>query len=233
MQKATFALALVSFMLSAWALLRPIFPTSPLVPVEATQPVERIYPPLILVGSSWLECAAAPTRGGRLVLHMTSGQGFDFNTPLLPLKKPKVSLQGAALVDEFNAFPAATIATCLKGIGDGTITAMKVEIWFNLRRYHLSSQSKRNIHFDVAASGSDPPYIELTGIFVRRVDGKRFPFRVVFGRLVAGGGDILASTFDLSQNLSQSMHLGSPAKPATAMTSLYEMEDDVRTLKLN
>lgn len=166
-----------------------------------------------------------------MTLHTTSGQGFDFNTPLRPVKNPKVRFQGAGLVNEFNAFPTTNVFTCLKGIGDGTITAMKLEVWLNLRRYRQTSHTNRVIHFDVTDSGSDPPYVELTGIFIRHLDCKRFPFRVVFGRLAEGGGDIAYSNPDLSQNLAQTIQLGSSRKPATVMTSLYEMEDGVRILE--
>ena len=239
MQKATFVLALAAFLLALGAWLRPERPHS----VAATQSLstsaltearhepedERTYPPLVLSGRLWLDCFFSSTRNGQLKLHWVDGQGFGFNTPLRPVKDAKISFHGLGLRDEFNAFPVADVATCLKGLGDGTITRMKVEVWFNLKRYRRLPRVRNSIHFDLSSSGSDPPYAELTGLFIRRSDAKKFPFRVVFGSIPTGNGDISIQTSDLSQTL----RFGSQDKPATVITSLYEKEDDVKSLHLN
>ena len=245
MQKATFVLALLAFVLAVAAWLRPYPPRgvsaaqqptavsdSVGVPLQSTTLPESTYPPLILVSRSWLECSTASTKEGRLTIHTIDGQGFHFSTPILPVKDAKVSMQGASLSTEFDAYPVTAVFTCLKGIGDGTITTMKIEVWFQLSRYQYLSQTKSltNIGFKFSDSASNPPYIELTGVFERQRDSKKFPFRVIFGKAVTGSGNVTSAAPDRMDDLSLKLHFGTSSTPLTAMTSLYEIEDDVRSL---
>lgn len=244
MQKTTLVLALLAFVLAVGAWLRPPPPwlsaaRQPVatsdgarVPLQSIVRPESTYPPLILVSRSWLECSTDSINEGRLSIHTIDGQGFDFSTPLLPVKGARVSMQRATLSTEFDAYPVTAVFTCLKGIGNGTITSMKAEVWFQPSRYQYLSQTKTltNIGFKFSDNASNPPYIELTGVFERQRDRKKFPFRVIFGKVVTGSGNITSATPDRMNSLSLKLHLGTSSTPLTAMTSLYEVEDDVRQL---
>jgi hypothetical protein len=233
MQKATFILALAALFVSLLALLRPPLPMAhaQTPPGDAWQ-AERTYPPLVFHSRATLDCAISSTKNGRQVMTTVAGQGFTFDTPMLPIKDGSVKVQTPGMHYKFNAFPTASIPATFQGIGHGTITAMKAEVEVDVKRYRQPGGPGTDIKFQAADINADGAYVEFTGVFVRDADAKRFPFRVLFGSVTAGGGDVFPATrAPETAIMSKSVTLGTRAQPATVTTALYEAEDDVPALK--
>jgi hypothetical protein len=69
-------------------------------------------------------------------------------------------------------------------------------------------------------------------VFVRTSETKRFPVRVLFGRVQDGSGTVIPfSAAPETTLLSKNVRLGSVRLPVTVTTALYEAEDDVAKLK--
>ncbi len=234
MQKVTLTLAIAALLFSLVALLRPPFPiahaqTSAMG--DAWQ-AERNYPPLVFHSRATLDCAISSSKNGRQVMTTVSGQGFTFDTPMLPIKDGSVKVQEPGMHYKFNAFPTAAIAATFQGLGRGTITAMKAEVEVDVKRYRQPGGPGTDIKFQAQDINADGAYVEFTGVFVRMSDSKRFPFRVLFGSVNAGGGDVFpADARRDTMIMSKSVQLGTRVQPATVTTALYEAEDDVAMLK--
>jgi hypothetical protein len=80
---------------------------------------ERTYPPLVFTGRAWLECSISSTRAGRQTMRMVSGQGFDFDIAMQPIKDGLVRVQPPGMFYKFNAFPEKKVPAAFKGIGKG------------------------------------------------------------------------------------------------------------------
>src|SRR5260370_18506111 len=105
---------------------------------------------------------------------------------------------------------------------------MNSEVEVAVARYSQPGGPGSAIHFTAADIGADSAYVEFTGVFVRTSDSKRFPFRVLFGRVSEGSGTFVPfspppETRLLSKNVTQ----GSLQRPATVTTALYEAEQDL------
>lgn len=233
MQKATFILALAALLVSLAALLRPPLPMAHAqTPPTDTWQAERNYPPLVFHSRATLDCAISSPKNGRQVMTTVGGQGFTFDAPLRPLVGGSVQVQAPGMHYKFEAFPTAAIPATFQGIGRGTITAMKAEIEVDVRRFRQPGGPGTDIKFQAADINADGAYVEFTGVFVRDADAKRFPFRVLFGSVPAGGGDVFpADSRPETTIMSKSVTLGTRAQPAAVTTALYKAEDDVATLK--
>ncbi len=109
---------------------------------------------------------------------------------------------------------------------------MKAEVEVDVKRYRQPGGPGTDIKFQAADINSDGAYVEFTGVFIRRVDNKRFPFRVLFGDVNAGGGDVFpADRRRETTMMSKSVILGTRSMSATVTTALYEAEDDVPNLR--
>lgn len=232
MQKLAVGLASAALVVSMVALLRP-----PLASVKAAAPMrdawrdERNYPPLVFSSRATLDCAISSTKNGRQVMRTVAGQGFDFDTAMRPIKDGKVKLAGAGMHYEFNSFPTGAVPATFKGLGDGTITEMKAEVAVDVKRFQQPGGAGTDIRFHAEDIDANGAYVEFTGVFVRRRDAKRFPFRVLFGSVTDGGGSVVpAGAGSEVPMVSKSVTLGTPHRPATVTTALYEAEDDVMTL---
>ena len=237
MQKATFVLALAAFLLAICALLRPSFPGANAAPKNEAPKIvdrwqsERTYPPLVFTSKAWLDCSISSTENGRQAMNTVAGQGFSFDTPMLPIKDGKVKLQKPGMFYRFDAFPPRAIPARFTGLGQGTITAMKAEVEVDVKRFQQPGGPGTTIRFSAADISSDSAYVEFTGLFVRKSDGKRFPFRVLFGSVPDGGGNVTPTNAQPQSNImAKTVVLGSARKPATVTTALYEAEDDVASL---
>jgi hypothetical protein len=234
MQKVTFTLAVAAFALALCALLRPGSPKATAAPdnVDRWQ-AERTYPPLVFTSKAWLDCSISSTQNGRQAMSTVTGQGFTFDTPMRPIKEGKVKLQQPGMFYRFDAFPTAAIPAQFKGLGEGTITAMKAEVEVDVKRFQQPGGPGTTIRFNAADISSDAAYVEFTGVFVRKADGKRFPFRVLFGSVQDGGGNVTPTNAEPESNImAKTVVLGSRRRPATVTTALYEAEDDVATLQV-
>ena len=230
MQKATLAVAIAALMVAVWALMRPA-PTPAYA--QATDPwrSERTYPPLVFHSRATLDCAISSTKNGRQVMTTVGGQGFTFDTPMLPIHDGSVKVQEPGMHYKFNAFPTGPILANFQGLGRGTITAMKAEVEVDVKRFQQPGGAGTDIKFQAADINSDGAYVEFTGVFIRKADNKPFPFRVLFGEVNAGGGDVFPADRRRETTMrSKSVILGTRSMPATVTTALYEAEDDVPNL---
>ncbi len=233
MQRVALGVALAALLVSIVALMRP-----PLQSARATAPyqnpwqAERNYPPLVFTSRATLDCSISSTRNGRQVMKTIAGQGFNFDTAMRPIKDGKVKLAGAGMHYEFNSFPTGAVPATFQGLGDGTITDMKAEVAVDVKRFQQPGGAGTDIRFHAEDINADGAYVEFTGVFVRRRDAKHFPFRVLFGSVTDGGGSVLpAGAGAEASMMSKSVTLGTPRRPATVTTALYEAEDDVAVLK--
>jgi hypothetical protein len=164
----------------------------------------------------------------------TSGQGFTFDATMLPIEKSKLQLIGqSGMKYKFDSFPIAAVKARFTGLGDGMITEMKTEVEVAVARFTQPDGAGTAIHFTAADIATDSAYVEFTGVFVRTSDTKRFPFRVLFGRVQDGSGTVIPfSAAPETTLLSKNVRLGSLRLPVTVTTALYEAEDDVAKLKM-
>jgi hypothetical protein len=113
---------------------------------------------------------------------------------------------------------------------------MKAEVEVDVKRFSQPGGAGTEISFNAADINADSAYIEFTGVFVRGVDNKRFPFRVLFGGVTDGSGSVLPGLVTLPGEptalpmLSKMVTIGSIQRPATVTTAMYEAEDDVPKL---
>jgi flavin reductase (DIM6/NTAB) family NADH-FMN oxidoreductase RutF len=70
---------------------------------------ERAYPPLVFTSRAWLECSISSTKVGRQTLRTVSGQGFDFDMLMQPIKDGIVRVQAPGMFYKFNAFPGEKV----------------------------------------------------------------------------------------------------------------------------
>jgi len=193
---------------------------------------ERAYPPLVFTSRAVLECSISSTKPGRQTMHTVSGQGFEFDMSMLPIKDGAVEVKSPGMHYKFTAFPSARIPAEFKGIGTGTITQMKAEVEVDVKRFRQPAGPGTEIRFDAAEINADAAYVEFTGLFIRAADQKRFPFRVLFGSVTDGGGIVVPSSpADATGLLSKMVNLGSLARPAAVTTAMYEAEDGIAELK--
>jgi hypothetical protein len=158
----------------------------------------------------------------------TSGQGFSFVSAMKPIGKSKLEVQGQGMRYKFDAFPVAEFSASFSGLGDGTITEMKAEVEVAVTRYRQPAGAGTEISFDASDIAENAAYVEFTGTWVRKGDGKRFPFRVLFGRVPDGGGKVLPATPASHTSIASKMVvIGTPARPAAVTTSLFEEESDI------
>src|SRR6266849_6433435 len=195
---------------------------------------ERQYPPLVFNSNAWLDCSISSSANGRQVMTTTSGQGFTFDATMLPIEKSKLQLIGqSGMKYKFDSFPVAAVKARFTGLGDGTITEMKTEVEVAVARFTQPDGAGTAIHFTATDIATDSAYVEFTGVFVRTSDTKRFPFRVLFGRVQDGSGTVIPfSAAPETALLSKNVRLGSVRLPVTVTTALYEAEDDVAKLKM-
>jgi hypothetical protein len=195
---------------------------------------ERQYPPLVFNRSAWLDCSISSTANGRQVMNTTSGQGFTFDATMLPIEKSKLQVIGqSGMKYKFDSFPTAAIKARFTGLGDGLITEMKSEVEVAVARYSQPGGAGTAIHFTAADISADSAYVEFTGVFVRTNDSKRFPFRVLFGRVSDGSGTVVPfSAAPETRLLRKQVTLGSLQRPVTVTTAMYEAEEDVAKLKM-
>jgi hypothetical protein len=195
---------------------------------------ERQYPPLVFNSSAWLDCSISSSANGRQVMNTTSGQGFTFDATMLPIEKSRLQVIGqSGMKYKFDSFPAAVVKARFAGLGEGLITEMKSEVEVAVARYSQPGGAGTAIHFTAADIGADSAYVEFTGVFVRTSDNKRFPFRVLFGRVSEGSGMVVPfSAAPETRLLSKNVTLGSLQHPVTVTTALYEAEEDVAKLKV-
>ena len=192
----------------------------------------RAYPPLVFTSRAVLECSISSTKPGRQTMHTVSGQGFEFDMSMLPIKDGAFEVKSPGMHYKFTAFPATRIPAEFKGIGKGTITQMKAEVEVDVKRFKQPAGPGTEIRFDAAEINADAAYVEFTGLFVRESDQKRFPFRVLFGSVTDGGGIVVPSSPASETGLlSKMVNLGSLARPAAVTTAMYEAEDGISDLK--
>jgi hypothetical protein len=197
----------------------------------------RQYPPLVFNSSAWLDCSISSTANGRQTMTTTSGQGFTFDTAMLPIEKSKLQLISQngqnGMMYKFDSFPTAAVKAHFTGLGDGTITEMKSEVEVRVVRYTQTAGPGTAIHFTAGDIAADSAYVEFTGVFVRAGDDKPFPFRVLFGRVQDGSGTVIpVDKLPDTRIMSKAVTLGSLKFPVLVTTALYEAEDDVAKLKI-
>ncbi len=234
MDKTTRFAALAALTFSLIALFRPSLLPGALAAghgKDAWQ-TERQFPPLVFSSTAWLDCSISSKRNGRQIMKTLSGQGFNFDAAMLPIQGGLVKLKNPGMLYKFNAFPTTSVPATFTGLGAGSITEMKAEVEVDVRHYLQPGGPGTEIRFQAADISPNSAYVEFTGVFVRKTDSKRFPFRVVFGSVPSGGGKVLpGSSAPQAPLASKSVTLGSRQAGATVTTALYEAEDDVRTLK--
>ena len=234
MQKLTLAASLVAVAMSTMAVLGVHLPADRPAGAAGNDQwtAVRNYPPLVFSSTATLDCSISSTQPGRQVMKTVSGQGFTFDAPMKPIDGGKVKLKGAGMHYEFNSFPTHIVGATFSGIGSGKITSMKTEVAVDVSRFSQPGGAGTNIHFTASDIDPNGAYVEFTGIFVRDKDNKPFPFRVLFGHVTAGGGDVQPAGPGVVTGLMEKrVALGTRSNAATVITALYEAEDDVETLK--
>jgi len=238
MQKLTLALASASLMISTLAIYQSrsisafAAPSRPKELDDKVWRAERAYPPLVFTSRAVLECSISSSKPGRQTMHTVSGQGFEFDMSMLPIKDGAVEVQSPGMRYKFTAFPSNRIPAEFKGIGKGTIMQMKAEVEVDVKRFTQPAGPGTEIRFDASQINADAAYVEFTGLFVRAADQKCFPFRVLFGSVTDGGGVVVPSSpADVTGLLSKMVNLGSLARPAGVTTAMYEAEDGISDLK--
>jgi len=232
MNRTTHVIAMAALILAVVGLLRPSGQVSAQAASKDAWKAERNFPPLVFQSTAWLDCTISSTKNGNQTMRTLSGQGFSFMSPFRPLKDSLVKLKGKGMMYKFNSFPTGPIAARFSTLGAGTITEMKAEIEVDVKRFTQAGGPGTNIKFSAANMSADAAYVEFTGVFVRTSDKKRFPFRVVFGSVAEGGGNVLPATArPETKIMAKSVQLGSPAKGVPVTTALYEAEEDVPALK--
>jgi hypothetical protein len=235
----TIFLAAAALLVSLVSLIRP-GPSRASLPAEQPDSwkIQRQYPPLVFSSKALLECSISSTAAGRQAMTTTSGQGFTFDTPMLPIKKSELKLISqtgtqTGMMYKFDAFPAAAVKARFSGLGEGTIIEMKSEVEVSVSRFSQAGGPGTPIHFTAEGIAPDSAYVEFTGVFVRTSDRKPFPFRVLFGRVEDGSGLVIPSSIAPETTImSKMVNLGSLQRPASVMTALYEAEEDVAKLKM-
>lgn len=231
MQRITLTIACAALITSLIALARPGAPGARAAEPDRWRAV-RNYPPLVFSSKAWLDCSISSTQTGRQSLHTVSGQGFEFNAPMLPIKESRLVLKKPGMTYKFNAFPTDVVPARFTGLGEGTITAMKTEVEVDVKRFSQPGGPGTTITFHANDIRPDSAYVEFTGVFVRKADNKPFPFRVLFGSVERGQGQVKpAFAAPDSRIMSKSVTLGTPDVSAPVTTALYEAEDDVRSLR--
>jgi hypothetical protein len=231
-QRITFVLACAALGLSIFAVTRLNGPTQ--VSAAGKNPWESVrnYPPLVFTSKATLDCSISSTANGRQVMKTTSGAGFSFDAPMLPIKDGLVKVKDPGMMYKFTAFPTSAVKARFAGLGEGTITEMQVEVEVDVKRFAQPDGPGTTINFSAADITADAAYVEYTGVFVRDSDRKLFPFRVVFNSVTEGRGSVLPARPGPEVPLmSKMVVLGSPQSPATVTTALYEAEDGVRKLQ--
>ena len=191
---------------------------------------QRNYPPLVFASQAYLQCDISSTKPGRQVMTTTSGQGFSFDSVMSPIGKNKLEVHGQGMRYKFDAFPATTFAAKFSGLGEGTVTEMKAEVEVAVSRFKQLGGAGTEITFDAHDIAEDAAYVEFTGVWVRS-DGKRFPFRVLFGNVPSGSGRVVPATAAPETNIAAKMVvIGTAQLPASVTTSLFEEESDVAPL---
>jgi hypothetical protein len=238
MQKFTLTVAFAALLTSALAIYQSratsafAAPAHPKELDDRAWRAERAYPPLVFTSRAVLECSISSSQPGRQTMHTVSGQGFEFDMSMLPIKDGTVEVRSPGMRYKFNAFPSTRIPAEFKGIGKGTILQMKAEVEVDVKRFRQPAGPGTEIRFDAADINADAAYVEFTGLFVREADEKRFPFRVLFGSVTDGGGMVLPSgPNEVSFLLSKNVSIGSIVRPAGVTTAIYEAENDVAELK--
>ena len=230
MQKLTLPLAAAALLISIVALVRP-FSQKSASPEKDSWKSERHFPPLVFTGQASLDCSISSTANGRQVMTTMSGQGFTFDTTMLPIKDGRVKLKDPGMLYKFTAFPSSPVPARFSGLGEGTITQMQAEVEVDVKHFSQPAGPGTTITFKAEDINADAAYVEFTGLFVRQRDQKRFPFRVIFGSVVEGRGTVTPEDAGRDTRLvSKSVMLGSPQHGATVTTALYEAEDEVRDL---
>jgi hypothetical protein len=195
---------------------------------------ERQYPPLVFNSNAWLDCSISSTANGRQLMTTTAGQGFSFDATMLPLQKSELRVIGqSGMKYKFDSFPTAAVKARFTGLGEGMITEMKSEVEVAVSRFTQPGGAGTAIRFTAADITTDSAYVEFTGVFVRTSDAKRFPFRVLFGRVQDGRGTVVpASAAPETTLYRKQVTLGSLRSPVTVTTALYEAEEGVAKLRM-
>jgi hypothetical protein len=105
---------------------------------------------------------------------------------------------------------------------------MKAEVEVAVTRFRQPGGAGTAISFNAGDIAADAAYVEFTGLWVRKADRKRFPFRVLFGQVRDGGGKVVPATPEPRTNIATKMvTIGTRPRPATVTTSLFEEEADM------
>src|SRR5690242_20311413 len=231
MQRITLVLACAALGISVLAWNRTNVPGRTMAANNNPWETIRNYPPLVFTSKATLDCSISSTANGRQVMKTTSGAGFSFDAPMLPIKDGIVKVKNPGMMYKFIAFPTSSVKAHFFGLGDGTITEFHVEVEVNVSRVAQLGGPGTAITFSAADIASDAAYVEYTGVFVRDADKKVFPFRVVFNSVTEGRGSVLpAGPGPEVPLMSKMVSLGSRSNPATVTTALYEAEEGVRKL---
>jgi hypothetical protein len=189
---------------------------------------QRTYPPLVFSSEAYLHCSISSTKTGQQTMTTTSGQGFTFSSTMKPIGKSELELRGKGMRYKFDAFPTGPFPATFSGLGEGTVATMKAEVEVAVSRFQQPAGAGTEISFDASDIMADAAYVEFTGLWVRKTDGKHFPFRLLFGRVSDGGGKVMpASPAPMTSIAAKMVVIGTPARPATVTTSLFEEEADM------
>src|SRR5689334_8581219 len=103
MLKATLYIACAALVLSLIALFRPATPIARGdAPAVDDWKAERNYPPLVFNSTATLDCSISSTANGRQLMHTISGQGFDFDATMLPIKDGKLRVENPGMNYKFT-----------------------------------------------------------------------------------------------------------------------------------
>jgi hypothetical protein len=189
---------------------------------------QRDYPPLVFSSQAYLACQISSSKEGQQTITTTTGQGFTFGATMKPLTKSSLELRKPGMRYKFDAYPTGPFPASFSGLGKGTVTKMKAEVEVAVVRYSQPGGAGTEISFDAQDIVANAAYVEFTGLWVRDGDRKRFPFRVLFGNVPDGSGKVTPATpAPYTSIAGKGVFIGTPARPATVTTSLFEEEPEL------
>jgi hypothetical protein len=174
MRKLTFAIAVAALLISIVALLRPVFRLDD--DAKNTWKSERQFPPLVFNSMAKLDCSISSTANGRQALTTVSGQGFSFDTPMLPILDGQVTVKEPGMKYKFSAFPVGTVSARFSGLGEGTITEMMAEVEVDVKHFLQPGGPGTNISFQAGKISTPMPLTLSLPVCLSATIRNAFPF---------------------------------------------------------
>jgi hypothetical protein len=188
-------------------------------PAESTNaatavPADSDFPPAVLNGAVELHCTISSSANGHQVLHLTAGQGLEFDATVSPIVDGVVEARGPDRGGSyrFTSHLAAPGKASLSGIGDVDLESLETKVNVAMNRYRQPAGAGTELSFEAADMAARGIYVEFAGR-ARAADGERYAFRVTLGAPGAGSGGrvVPASNAELAPMTAKVVSIDAPA----------------------